>query len=97
MINGLPLMTVDAQDEIWGIEDLDLYYEACVIGGPGAFVIPVTDWKEFPMAVRRKIVLELVGPPEVLMPARSGATEEGYDCLIGEKLRRERERMFYEP
>jgi hypothetical protein len=97
VINGLPLMTFDAQDSIWGIEDLDLYYEACVIGGPGAFVIPVRDWKEFPLAVRRKIVLELAGPPEALIPARTGATDEGYDCMIGEKLRRERERTFGEP
>ena len=97
VINGLPLMTYDALDNLWGVEDLDLYYQDCVIGGPGAFVIPVRSWDEFPLAVRRKIVLELVGPPEVLIPARSGMTEDGYDCLIGEKLRRERERMWDEP
>jgi len=97
VINGLPLITFDARDTMWGVEDLDLYYQDCVIGGPGAFVIPVRDWKEFPLAVRRKIVLELVGPPEALIPARSGMTEDGYDCLIGEKLRRQRERMWDEP
>lgn len=97
VVNGLPLMTYDAQDSFWGIEDLDVYYQTCVIGGPGAFVIPVTAWEEFPLAVRRKIVLELVGPPEALRPARTGRTENGYDCLIGEKIRRQRERMFDEP
>ena len=97
VINGLPLMTHDELDNLWGVEDLDLYYQDCVIGGPGAFVIPVRDWKEFPLAVRRKIVLELAGPPERLTPARSGMTEDGYDCLIGEKLRRQRERMWDEP
>ena len=90
VINGLPLMTFDRESP-WGIEDLDLYYEACVIGGPGAFVIPVTEWSEFPMAVRRKIVLELAGPVEGIWRVRSGQTEDGYDCTIGEKIRRERE------
>ncbi|MCG6883550.1 MAG: DUF1194 domain-containing protein, partial [Silicimonas sp.] len=93
VINGLPLMTQDG-DAFWSIEDLDLYYEACVIGGPGAFVIPVRDWREFPLAVRRKLVLELVGPPEALISARSGRVGDGYDCFIGEKMREERERIF---
>ena len=44
----------------------------------------------------RGIVLELVGPPEALIPARSGWTTEGYDCFIGEKMREERERYYNE-
>lgn len=92
VINGLPLMTRDGYT-FWSLDDLDLYYEACVVGGPGAFVIPVRDWSEFPLAVRRKIVLELVGPAEVLTPARSARTADGYDCLIGEKMRREWESL----
>jgi hypothetical protein len=32
-INGLPLMTSDPFSERWGIPDLDIYYENCVIGG----------------------------------------------------------------
>ena len=63
MINGLPLMTWD-ETSLWGISDLDVYYQNCVIGGPGAFVIPVLAWEDFPMAVRRKLVLELAGPVE---------------------------------
>lgn len=90
VINGLPLMTIDG-DSYWDIEDLDLYYEACVIGGPGAFVIPVREWEEFPLAVRRKIVLELVGP----IPARAGQRADGsYDCMIGERMRRMWEDRF---
>ena len=99
VVNGLPLMTEDSTSR-WGIDDLDVYYERCVIGGPGAFVVPVTDWADFPLAVRRKLVLELVGPmPEGLWTAqgRTGATDTGYDCLIGEKLRRERELIYGEP
>lgn len=97
VVNGLPLMTEDSTSR-WGIDDLDRYYESCVVGGPGAFVIPVRDWGDFPLAVRRKLVLELVGPPEaVLVQARTGRTGDRYDCLIGEKLRRERERILGDP
>lgn len=96
VINGLPLMTQDG-NSFWSLADLDLYYQACVIGGPGAFVIPVWEWQEFPLAVRRKIVLELVGPPEALIPsARSGRRTDGYDCFIGEKMREEWERSRFE-
>ena len=96
VINGLPLMTEDGVT-FWSISDLDVYYEHCVIGGPGAFVIPVREWQEFPLAVRRKIVLELVGPPEALIPAaRSGRRGDGYDCFIGEKMREEWERSYNE-
>lgn len=95
VINGLPLMTTDG-NSYWSIADLDLYYEVCVIGGPGAFVIPVREWQEFPLAVRRKIVLELVGPPEVIPAARSGKRTDGYDCFIGEKMREEWERSYNE-
>ena len=91
VINGLPLMTEDSTSR-WGIDDLDEYYRVCVVGGPGAFVIPVLTWDDFPSAVRRKLVLELVGPPEVLfVQGRTGRTETGYDCQIGEKMRRARE------
>lgn len=97
IINGLPLMTEDGFSR-WGIDDLDDYYENCVIGGPGAFVIPVVSWDEFPMAVRRKLVLELAGPFEpTLVAGRVGRTATGYDCEIGEKLRRERELIYEEP
>ena len=84
-INGLPLMTHDPDEPFsrWGIPDLDAYYEACVIGGPGAFVIPVREWDEFAAAVRRKLVLEIAGPAPRLwrVEARSG-----YNCRIGEDI-----------
>ena len=34
VINGLPLMTQEG-NSFWTLDDLDLYYEACVIGGTG--------------------------------------------------------------
>lgn len=87
IINGLPLMTREGMGSQWHLDDLDVYYRNCVIGGPGAFVIPVLDWDDFAEAVRRKLVLELVGlPPERLIRAQLRAPDPGYDCLIGEKI-----------
>jgi hypothetical protein len=89
VINGLPLMTREGMGGVWTLDDLDRYYLDCVIGGPGAFVIPVLNWSDFPKAVRRKLVLELAGrsPPPELLPA---TLQEPYDCLIGEKIWRNR-------
>ncbi|MDF1776315.1 MAG: DUF1194 domain-containing protein [Rhizobiaceae bacterium] len=61
VINGLPLMTREGMGSQWHLEDLDVYYRHCVIGGPGSFVIPVLEWAQFPAAVRQKLVLELAG------------------------------------
>lgn len=85
IINGLPLMTQDALSEIWGIPDLDLYYRRCVIGGPGAFVIPVLDWDQFANAVKRKLVLEIAGMSARIRPVQYQPPEP-YDCLVGEKM-----------
>ena len=84
IINGLPLMTRDEMSRIWDIPDLDEYYRRCVIGGPGAFVIPVLDWSQFAEAVKRKLVLEISGLPAQIIPAQM-RKELPYDCLIGEK------------
>ncbi|MEM1298564.1 MAG: DUF1194 domain-containing protein [Pseudomonadota bacterium] len=87
VINGLPLMTREGLGMMWHLEDLDLYYRHCVIGGPGSFVIPVNSWDEFGPAIQRKLVLELVGAEPQIRPARfRGARPDGYDCLIGEKI-----------
>ncbi len=91
VINGLPLMTTDLERDnpFFNLEDLDLYYQFCVIGGPLSFMVPVNSWKEFPAAVRRKLVLELAGrlpEPPIVPAAWAGQTETGYDCLIGEKI-----------
>lgn len=91
VINGLPLMTPADQLMVWDIADLDAYYADCVIGGPGAFVLPVYGWDQFPDAVRRKLVLEIAGlspapepGPERLWRAQV-RSEGAYDCMVGEK------------
>lgn len=95
IINGLPLMTREGMGSQWHLDDLDVYYRDCVVGGPGAFVIPVTDWADFATAVRRKLVLEMVGAPPPLHPIPAQFTEsEPYDCLIGEKMWQQRRDMW---
>jgi hypothetical protein len=102
-INGLPLMTDGGMISAFDVPDLDTYYEHCVIGGPGAFVIPVNDWSQFPEAVRRKLVLEIAGEPwrepwfdglGGTFPVMEAAAEPGYDCQIGEKRWRGRSWMW---
>ncbi|MEO1331217.1 MAG: DUF1194 domain-containing protein [Pseudomonadota bacterium] len=99
-INGLPLMTNNGRGWLPDLEDLDLYYEHCVIGGPLSFSIPVRSWREFLPAVRKKLILELAGrtpEPRIVMAQWRGGSAAGYDCLIGEKLWRrfmEREREY---
>ncbi len=89
-INGLPLMTRDGMGGMWTIDNLDQYYRDCVIGGPGAFVVPVLDWSEFAAAVRKKLVLEIAGPvqpPRIDRPvAPQVRPAQASDCLIGEKI-----------
>lgn len=88
-INGLPLMTSSGMRTPYDAADLDKYYSDCVIGGPGAFMVPVNDWSQFPEAIRRKLVLELAGGPETL-PIIKVRAEPRSDCLVGEKVWRNR-------
>ncbi|MEM6938916.1 MAG: DUF1194 domain-containing protein [Pseudomonadota bacterium] len=85
VINGLPLMTNDGFSSFFHLENLDLYYEACVIGGAGSFVIPVYDWPDFADAIRRKLVLEIADlvPKEEIQRVQA---RDPRDCRIGEKI-----------
>jgi len=95
VINGLPLMTRDGLSSAFDVGDLDRYYADCVIGGPGAFVIPVNEWSQFPEAIRRKLVLELASaPPPLDGPIILAQAAPAIDCLIGEKLWRDRSWMW---
>jgi hypothetical protein len=91
VINGLPLqLDAPLYMAIGGLE-LATYYRDCVIGGPGAFVIPVTDREQLLESIRRKLVLEIAGLPARVVPAAGGEAAK-VDCLIGERLRRNWER-----
>jgi Protein of unknown function (DUF1194) len=91
VINGLPIMIklVPADGDI---PDLDAYYQDCVIGGPGSFVIRVQDASQFEEAIRRKLVQEISGLTPAVIPAAFVTTEpltvrQPVDCQIGEKIR----------
>jgi hypothetical protein len=88
-INGLPIIIRPSQPGgFYDMTQLDVYYEDCVIGGPGAFMITVDDIARFEVAIRRKLVLEIAGLPPHLMPAADTfRPEPRVDCLIGEKAR----------
>ncbi|NTS31677.1 DUF1194 domain-containing protein [Phyllobacterium sp. BT25] len=96
VVNGLPLMTRGDFYSDWAVADLDIYYSNCVIGGPGAFMIPVNSWDQFPEAVRRKLVLELAGKTPAVqkadwrdagkLPVILAEDKPMYDCLSGERI-----------
>ena len=83
IINGLPIINTD--DDYFG--GLDRYYSDCVVAGPGAFLLPAPTMAEFASAIRRKLILEVIGAaaPNLRQPGISPAAQT--DCLIGEKLR----------
>jgi hypothetical protein len=72
----------------YSIDVLDIYYEDCVIGGPGAFLIAVRDIGQLALAIRRKLMLEIAGlqlqPKLIAISAHN--REPRVDCMIGERL-----------
>ena len=61
-INGLPIINDRLQPYgLPQIANLDLYFENCVIGGPGAFVVVAEGFQDFSSAIRRKLILEIAG------------------------------------
>ncbi|HEX2256311.1 MAG TPA: DUF1194 domain-containing protein, partial [Afifellaceae bacterium] len=62
VVNGLPIMIKEVNPSgFFNLPELDIYYEDCVIGGTGAFIVTVTDPQHFAVAIRRKLVLEIAG------------------------------------
>jgi hypothetical protein len=89
-INGLPIMLKRPTPGSMDIEDLDIYYEDCLIGGPGAFVVPIHERAKFIEATRTKLVLEIAGrqPEPRVMPVSSQAPR--ISCTIGEHIWQQR-------
>jgi hypothetical protein len=90
VINGLPIMVKEPSFSTMDIENLDWYYEDCVIGGPGSFVISIKDREKFKEAIRTKLVLEVAGrtPERRVVPVAE--KEPRVSCLIGEKIWQDR-------
>jgi hypothetical protein len=87
-VNGLPILV----DPSRTMPAIDRYYADCVIGGPGAFLLPVRAPEQLAPAILRKLVLEISALPAQLVPA---AVETPVDCLAGERLRRGGARPYF--
>jgi hypothetical protein len=91
-INGLPIL-LDPSPTLgaFGRVSLQDYYEDCVIGGPGAFVIPVLSLKDFGPAIRRKLILEIAAAtpqaPQLVPVLDQPLGRPKVDCLLAENLR----------
>jgi len=60
VINGLPI--INGRPGRYGLPplpNLDLYYEDCVIGGFGSFVVVANGFRDFARAILRKLLLEI--------------------------------------
>ena len=89
-INGLPIMLKAPSYSTMDIENLDFYYEDCVIGGAGSFVVPIQTREKFKEAIRTKLTLEVAGrvPERPVVPVSSQTPR--ISCMIGEQIWQDR-------
>jgi hypothetical protein len=85
-INGLPIMVKEPSYSTMDIDNLDLYYEDCVIGGPGSFVVTIKDRDKFKEAIRTKLILEVAGRTPEHRTVPVAEKEPRVPCLSGEKI-----------
>lgn len=93
-INGIPLLMNTQPSQFYDTPNLDKYYKDCVIGGQGAFIMPVKTMTAFAATLRAKLVSEVAGinprsgPTEPLFQlaqATPRAAPQKTDCLSGER------------
>jgi len=89
-INGLPIML--RRPGYLDINELDEYYRDCVIGGQGAFMVPVRERDQFPQAIKTKILLEIAERESERAPdlLRRIQDQPRSNCLVGETQWRDR-------
>jgi hypothetical protein len=108
VINGLPIMINNGRRSVFDMDDLDDYYSDCVIGGPGAFMIAITERDQFVSATRQKILREIAdlrtplpgqelrGRDARVIPVNSADDDKPerrkVNCRIGERQWEERYR-----
>ncbi|OAF15974.1 DUF1194 domain-containing protein [Bradyrhizobium neotropicale] len=90
VINGLPIMVKEPSYSTMDIDNLDYYYEDCVVGGPGSFVIAIKDREKFKEAIRTKLLMEVAGRTPERPVRRVADKEPRVNCLIGEKIWQDR-------
>ena len=89
-MNGLPIMVKEPSYSTMDIDNLDIYYEDCVIGGPGSFVVSIKDRDKFKEAIRTKLVLEVAGRTPERRTVPVAVKEPRIPCTIGENIWQER-------
>jgi Protein of unknown function (DUF1194) len=89
-INGLPVML--KRPGYMDIEDLDVYYEECVIGGQGSFLLTIREREQFSEAVRTKLVMEIADLKldETPLIRKAQARAPRINCSVGERQWRDR-------
>jgi hypothetical protein len=85
-INGLPIMLKRPSAQTMDLDNLDVYYEDCVIGGPGSFVIAINSRDKFIEATRTKLVLEIAGTTLKPRIIPASAAKPRISCMIGERM-----------
>jgi len=90
IINGLPIMVKEPSYSTMDIDNLDFYYEDCVIGGPGSFVVSIKDREKFKEAIRTKLLLEVAGRTPEKVPVAEKEKEPRVSCMVGEKIWQDR-------
>ena len=92
VINGLPIILERATSFYQDVDRLDHYYEDCVIGGPGAFMVPIKSREQFTEATKTKLILEIAGySPYAFAQAETtlrpvSADKPRISCLEGERI-----------
>jgi hypothetical protein len=95
-INGLPIVNNRPSRAGFPIfRDLDLYFQHCVIGGPGAFLIVAEGFDTFAEAIRKKMIIEIADltSPHARWPLHEPVRRVSQDyppgCDVGERQSRE--------
>ncbi len=94
-INGLPVMLKAPNSSMIDIPELDVYYQDCVIGGPGAFIVPVRERPQFAEAIQKKLVLEIAGltprgNPYLDSIVTAVPVQQKASCTVGEQMWQQR-------
>lgn len=83
VINGLPIIIKRGWSSPYDVDNLDDYYRDCVIGGPGSFMLTITEKDQFAAAIKQKILRELASPTQNDITATPARGET--DCTMGER------------
>ena len=90
VINGLPIMVKEPSYSTMDIDNLVWYFEDCVIGGPGSFVVPIKGREKFKEAIRTKLLQEVADRTPAPRVVPVAEKEPRVSCTIGEKIWQDR-------